>query len=100
MHVLSYVQLKRADASMLRSYRAALNQMSSRVAVLLTSMPNVGALTILRECSARCPHVVWSPCNAMILRHVKCGERQLALELFQQMLQEEVKPDPITFVES
>jgi hypothetical protein len=73
MHVLPYVQLKRADASMLRSYRAALNQMSSWVAVLLTCMPNVGVLTMLRECSARCPHVMWFPCNAMLLGHVKCG---------------------------
>jgi pentatricopeptide repeat protein len=39
--------------------------------------------------------VTWT---TMILRHVKCGQGQKALELFQQMQQEGVQPDPITFV--
>jgi len=34
----------------------------------------------------------------MILRHVKCGEGQKALELFQQVQFEEVQPEPMTFV--
>ncbi|KAH9550892.1 hypothetical protein CY35_10G095900 [Sphagnum magellanicum] len=36
--------------------------------------------------------------NAMILGHVKCGQGQKALDLFQRMKQEEVQPDPVTFV--
>jgi pentatricopeptide repeat protein len=36
--------------------------------------------------------------NAMLLGHVKCGQGQKALELFQQMQQEGVSPDPVTFV--
>jgi pentatricopeptide repeat protein len=39
--------------------------------------------------------VTWT---AMILGHVKCGEGQKALELFRQMQQEGVRPDPVTFV--
>jgi pentatricopeptide repeat protein len=34
----------------------------------------------------------------MILGHVKCGQGQKALELFQQMQQEGVQPNSITFV--
>jgi pentatricopeptide repeat protein len=34
----------------------------------------------------------------MILGHVKCGQGQKALELFQQMQQEGVQSDPVTFV--
>jgi pentatricopeptide repeat protein len=36
--------------------------------------------------------------NAMISGHVKCGEGQKALELFHQMEQEGVQPNPITLV--
>jgi pentatricopeptide repeat protein len=36
--------------------------------------------------------------NAMIFGHVKCGQGQQALELFQIMQQEGVQPDPVTFV--
>jgi len=36
--------------------------------------------------------------TAIILGHVKCGQGQKALALFQQMQQEGVEPDPITFV--
>ncbi|KAH9530771.1 hypothetical protein CY35_19G002200 [Sphagnum magellanicum] len=39
--------------------------------------------------------VTW---NSMILGHVKCGQGQKALELFQQMNKEGVKPDSVTFV--
>ncbi len=42
-----------------------------------------------------CDVVSW---NAMLLGHVKCGQGQKALELFQQMQQEGVSPDPVTFV--
>jgi pentatricopeptide repeat protein len=38
--------------------------------------------------------VTW---NAMILGHVKCGQEQKALELFQQ-IQEGMQPDSVTFV--
>ncbi len=38
--------------------------------------------------------VTWS---TMILGHVKCGQGQKALGLFQQMQQEGVQPDSITF---
>jgi pentatricopeptide repeat protein len=34
----------------------------------------------------------------MILGHVKCGEGQKALELFQQIQFEGVQPEPMTFV--
>jgi len=36
--------------------------------------------------------------NAMLLGHVNCGQGQKALELFQQMQQEGVSPNPVTFV--
>jgi pentatricopeptide repeat protein len=36
--------------------------------------------------------------NAMVLGHVKCGQGQKALELFQQMQQEGVQPDFVIFV--
>jgi pentatricopeptide repeat protein len=39
--------------------------------------------------------VTW---NAMVLGHVKCGQGQKALELFQQMQQEGVRPNSVTFV--
>jgi pentatricopeptide repeat protein len=39
--------------------------------------------------------VTW---NAMVLGHVKCGHEHKALELFQQMQQEGVRPDSVTFV--
>jgi len=39
--------------------------------------------------------VTWS---SMILGHVKCGQGQKALGLFQQMQQEGVQPDSVTFV--
>ncbi|KAH8935595.1 hypothetical protein BDL97_17G036900 [Sphagnum fallax] len=39
--------------------------------------------------------VMWS---ALILGHVKYGQGQKALELFRQMQQEGVQPDPVTFV--
>ncbi|KAH9549631.1 hypothetical protein CY35_10G029700 [Sphagnum magellanicum] len=39
--------------------------------------------------------VTW---NAIISGHVKCGQGQKVLELFQQMQQEGVQPDSITFV--
>ncbi|CAK9869368.1 unnamed protein product [Sphagnum jensenii] len=39
--------------------------------------------------------VTW---NAMLFGHVKCGQGEKALELFQQMQQEGVQPDPVTFV--
>ncbi|CAM6041596.1 unnamed protein product [Sphagnum compactum] len=39
--------------------------------------------------------VAW---NMMLFGHVKCGEREKALEPFQQMQQEGVQPDPVTFV--
>jgi pentatricopeptide repeat protein len=39
--------------------------------------------------------VAW---NAMILGHVKCGQGQEALQLSQQMQQEGVEPDSVTFV--
>jgi pentatricopeptide repeat protein len=34
----------------------------------------------------------------MVLGHVKCGQQQKALELFQQMQQEGVQPDSLSFV--
>ncbi len=34
--------------------------------------------------------------NAMLFGHVKCGQGEKALELFQQMQQEGVQPDPVT----
>jgi hypothetical protein len=34
----------------------------------------------------------------MIFGHVKCGQGQKPLELFQQMQQEDTWPDPVTFV--
>ncbi|CAN5972805.1 unnamed protein product [Sphagnum jensenii] len=37
-------------------------------------------------------------CNAMIYGHVKCGQGQKALEVFQLMQQEGLKPDPATFI--
>jgi pentatricopeptide repeat protein len=39
--------------------------------------------------------VTW---NAMVLGHVKCGQGQKALELFQQVQQEGVQPNSVTFV--
>jgi pentatricopeptide repeat protein len=39
--------------------------------------------------------VTWT---TMILGHIKCGQGQKALELFRQMQQEGVQPDPVTFV--
>ncbi len=39
--------------------------------------------------------VTW---NAMIFGHVKCGQGQKALELFQKLQQEGVQPGPVTFV--
>jgi pentatricopeptide repeat protein len=39
--------------------------------------------------------VTW---NAMIFGHVKCGEGLKALELVQQMQQEGVQPDSVSFV--
>jgi pentatricopeptide repeat protein len=39
--------------------------------------------------------VTWS---AVVLGHVKCGQGQKALELFQQMQQEGVQPNSVTFV--
>ncbi|CAK9275154.1 unnamed protein product [Sphagnum jensenii] len=42
-----------------------------------------------------CDVVSW---NAMISGHVKCGQGQKALRLFQQMVQEGMEPDHITFV--
>jgi pentatricopeptide repeat protein len=39
--------------------------------------------------------VYWT---AMILGHVKCGQGQKALELFQQMQQEGLHTDSVTFV--
>jgi pentatricopeptide repeat protein len=36
--------------------------------------------------------------TAMIFGHVKCGQGQKALELFRQMKEEGVKPNPVTFV--
>jgi pentatricopeptide repeat protein len=36
--------------------------------------------------------------NVIILGHVKCAQGQKALELFQQMQQEQVQPMPVTFV--
>jgi pentatricopeptide repeat protein len=36
--------------------------------------------------------------TAMILGHVQCRQGQMALELFQQMQQEGVEPDSVTFV--
>ncbi len=38
------------------------------------------------------------PWNAILFGHVKCGQGEKALELFQQMQQEEVQLDPVTFV--
>jgi pentatricopeptide repeat protein len=37
-------------------------------------------------------------CNAMIYGHVKCGQGQKALEVFQLMQQEGLEPDPATFI--
>jgi len=34
----------------------------------------------------------------MVLRHVKCGQGQKALELFQQTQQKGVQPNSVTFV--
>jgi pentatricopeptide repeat protein len=34
----------------------------------------------------------------MVLGHVKCGQEQKVLELFQQMQQDGVPPDSVTFV--
>jgi pentatricopeptide repeat protein len=39
--------------------------------------------------------VLW---NMMISGHVKCGQGDKALELFGQMQQEHVQPDPVTLV--
>jgi pentatricopeptide repeat protein len=39
--------------------------------------------------------ITWS--TTMILGHVKCEQRQKALELFQQMEQEDVHPNCVTF---
>jgi pentatricopeptide repeat protein len=39
--------------------------------------------------------VTW---NAMIFGHVKCGQGQKALELFQKLQREGVQPGPVTFV--
>ncbi|KAH9537908.1 hypothetical protein CY35_16G076900 [Sphagnum magellanicum] len=36
--------------------------------------------------------------TVMILQHVQCGQGQMALELFQQMQQEGMQPDSVTFV--
>jgi pentatricopeptide repeat protein len=38
------------------------------------------------------------PWNTMICGHVKCGQGQKALELFQEMQKEGVQPDLRTFV--
>jgi pentatricopeptide repeat protein len=37
-------------------------------------------------------------CNAIIYGHVKCGQGQKALEVFQLMQQEGLEPDPATFI--
>ncbi|CAK9234682.1 unnamed protein product [Sphagnum troendelagicum] len=42
-----------------------------------------------------CDVVSWT---VMIFGHIRCGQGQKALELFQQMQQEGVQPNPVTFV--
>jgi pentatricopeptide repeat protein len=36
--------------------------------------------------------------TAMTLGHMKCGQGQKALDLFQQMQHENVEPNPVTFI--
>ncbi len=65
----------------------------------LRCMQNVGAWRILTECSTRCQSscnvVAWNP---MLSGPVKCGQGQKAPELFQQMQQEGVRANSVTFV--
>ncbi|CAK9265615.1 hypothetical protein BDL97_17G107700 [Sphagnum fallax] len=59
---------------------------------------NVGALRMLGECSTRCHLKNVLTGRTMIFGHVKCGQGKKALGLFQQMQQEGVQPDSVTFV--
>jgi pentatricopeptide repeat protein len=61
-------------------------------------MQNVGALRMLGECSTRCHLKNVLTGRTMIFGHVKCGQGKKALGLFQQMQQEGVQPDSVTFV--
>ncbi len=50
---------------------------------------------MLGECTTRC-HVKMF--TTMIFRHVRCGQGQKAQKLFQQIQQEGVQPNAVTFV--
>ncbi len=64
----------------------------------LTCMPNMGALRMLRECLTRCHLEMWLLGLLWYWGHVKSGQGQKALEVFQQMQQEVVQPNSVTFV--
>jgi pentatricopeptide repeat protein len=49
--------------------------------------------TVQQDALSKCGHL-----DHMIVGHVKCGQGQKALELFEWMQQEDAQPDSATFV--
>ncbi|CAK9272582.1 unnamed protein product [Sphagnum jensenii] len=69
------------------------------VSSLVDMYAKCGSLEDAQKVFNRMPRHNVGSWNAMILGHVKCGQGQEALELYQKMQGEEgVQPDPVTFV--
>ncbi|KAH9541505.1 hypothetical protein CY35_14G068500 [Sphagnum magellanicum] len=70
------------------------NKMPSRNVQIIECGCEVFVANSLVDMYTKCG-ITW---NAIILGHVKCGQGQKALELFQEMQQEGVQPNSVTFV--
>jgi pentatricopeptide repeat protein len=83
-----------------RLLKAVVRLMSLWVVALLTCVQNVGAWRMLVESFNNMPSWIAVSWAAMIFGHVKCGEGQKVLQVYQQMemQQEGVQPDPATFI--
>ncbi len=61
-------------------------------------MQNVGAWRVLAECSTRYDHMMWVTWTSMLRGYVMNGQGKESLKQFEQMCEEGVQPNDITFV--
>jgi pentatricopeptide repeat protein len=89
--------LKKVGVLMSRSFEAIVNQMFCGSS-LVDMYAKCGSMEDAERVFHKMPSINVVLWNTMISGHVKCGQGEKALELFGQMQQKGVQPDPVTLV--